>query len=83
MVRVRSEIVFLEIGHIGYQEIENFMLISKMQTCLCDKMSPPKKKKIKFEKNCFLFSSFNNFNWGGGIVSPGIEPGYIVFPSHK
>jgi hypothetical protein len=36
---------FLEIGHIGYQKIENFILISKMQTYLSDKM-PPKKVKI-------------------------------------
>jgi hypothetical protein len=59
---------FLEIGHIGYQKIENFMLNSKKQTCLGDKM-PPKKVKIKklfsnFAKSHF-FSFFNfNFFWG-------------------
>ena len=41
------KIFFLEIGHIGYQKIENFMLISKMQTYLFDKMPP---KKVKIEK---------------------------------
>jgi hypothetical protein len=39
----------LEIGHIGYQKIENCMLISKMQTYLSDKMLP-KKVKIKKQK---------------------------------
>ncbi len=60
---------FLEIGHIGYQKIQNFKLISKKQTCLGDKMPPPKKVKIKklfskFAKSHFL--SFFNFNffWG-------------------
>ncbi len=43
-------IFFLEIGHIGYQKIENFMLVSKKQTCLSDKM-PPKQLKLKNEKN--------------------------------
>jgi hypothetical protein len=40
---------FLEKGHIGYQKTKEFMLISKMQTFLCDKM-PPKKLKIKTKK---------------------------------
>jgi hypothetical protein len=40
---------FLEIGHIGYKKIENFMLISKIKTYLIDKM-PPKKVKIKKRK---------------------------------
>jgi hypothetical protein len=62
------KIFFLEIGQIGYQKIENFMLISKMQTYLSDKM-PPKKVKIKkrtklglskFRKQFFNF----NFFWG-------------------
>ncbi len=39
--------IFFEIGHIGYPKIENFMLISKTQTCLSDKMPPPPKKKFK------------------------------------
>ncbi len=59
---------FLEIGHIGYQKIENFKLILKKETFLSDKM-PPKKVKIKrlfskFAKSHFL--SFFNFNffWG-------------------
>jgi hypothetical protein len=43
------KIFFLEIGQIGYQKIENFMLISKIQTYLSDKM-PPKKVKIKKQK---------------------------------
>jgi hypothetical protein len=40
------EIFFFETGHIGFVKIENFMLISKMQTYLCGKM-PPKKVKMK------------------------------------
>ncbi len=40
-------VFFLEIGHIGNQKIENFMLISKMQTYLSDKMLP---KKVIIEK---------------------------------
>jgi hypothetical protein len=44
------KIFFLEIGHIGYQKIENFMLISKVQTYFSDKM-PPKKLKLKKGKN--------------------------------
>jgi hypothetical protein len=59
------KIFFLEKGHIGNQKIENFMLISKKQTCLSDKM-PPKKVKIKklfsnFAKSQFF--SFFNFNF--------------------
>jgi hypothetical protein len=38
---------FLEIGHVGYKKIENFMLISKIPTCLSDKMLP---KKVKIKK---------------------------------
>jgi hypothetical protein len=37
---------FFEKGHVGYQKIENFMLISKKQTYLIDKM-PSKKVEIK------------------------------------
>jgi hypothetical protein len=48
---------FLEIGHIGYQKIESFMLISKKQTCLSDKM-PPKK-----DPNKKLFTNFANSNF--------------------
>jgi hypothetical protein len=44
---------FLKIGHIGYQKIENFMLNSKKQTCLSDKMAP-KKVKIKKQKKMGL-----------------------------
>ncbi len=40
------KIFFLEIGHIGYQKVENFMLISKMQIYLSEK-GPPIKVKIK------------------------------------
>ncbi len=47
---MRGENFFLEIGHIGYQKIGNFMLISKKQTCLSEKM-PPKKLKLKNKKN--------------------------------
>jgi hypothetical protein len=59
---------FLEIGHIGYQKIENFMQISKKQTCLSDKMPP---KKVKIKKLCSKFAkshyfSFFNFNFFGG-----------------
>jgi hypothetical protein len=37
-------------SYLVFEKIENFMLISKMQTYLCDKM-PPKKLKLKNEKN--------------------------------
>jgi hypothetical protein len=62
------KIFFLEIGHMGYKKIENFMLISNKQTCLSDKM-PPQKVKIKklfskFAKSHFF--SFFNFNFFGG-----------------
>ncbi len=43
---LRGEFFFLEIDHMGYPKIENFMLISKMQTFNSDKM-PPKKLKLK------------------------------------
>ncbi len=59
---------FLEIGHIGYQKIENFMLISKMPTYLSDKM-PPKKVKIKKREKMGLSKfrkQFFNFNFFGG-----------------
>jgi hypothetical protein len=41
--------VFFVVGHIEYQKIENFMLISKIQSCLGDKMLP-KKLKLKNKK---------------------------------
>jgi hypothetical protein len=47
------KIFFLEIGQIGYQKIKNFMLISKMQTYLGDKM-PPKKVIIEKRKKMGL-----------------------------
>ncbi len=59
---------FLEIGHIGYQKIENFKLISKMQTYLGGKM-PPKKVKIKKRQKMRLSKfrkQFFNFNFAGG-----------------
>jgi hypothetical protein len=59
------KIIFLEIGHIGYQKIENFMLISKMQTYLGDKM-PPKKVIIKKRQKMGLSKfrkQFINFNF--------------------
>jgi hypothetical protein len=62
---------FLEIGHIGYQKIDNFMLISKMQTYLSDKM-PPKKVKIKKRKKWDLANLENSFlisTFLGGILS--------------
>ncbi len=62
---------FLEIGHIGYQKIEDFMLISKMQTYLSDKM-PPKKVKIKKRKKWDLANlefSFLILTFLGGILS--------------
>jgi hypothetical protein len=62
------KIFFLEIDHIGYQKIKNFILISKMQTYLCDKM-PPKKVKIKKRKKMGLSKfriPFFNFNFLGG-----------------
>jgi hypothetical protein len=61
------KIFFLEIGHIGYQKIENFMLISKVQTYLSNKM-PPKKVKIKNVKKMGLSKfgkQFFNFNFFG------------------
>jgi hypothetical protein len=62
------KIFFLEIGPIGYQKIENFMLISKMQAYLSDKM-PPKivkiKKRQKMELSKFR-KQFFNFNFFGG-----------------
>ncbi len=65
------KICFLEIGHIGYQKIENFMLISKLQTYLSDKM-PPKKIKIKKRKKWDLANlelSFLILTFMGGILS--------------
>jgi hypothetical protein len=62
---------FLEIDHIGYKKIKNFMLISKMQTYLSDKM-PPKKVKIKKRKKWDLASLENSFlllTFFGGILS--------------
>jgi hypothetical protein len=62
------KIFFLEIGHIGYQKIENFMLISKMQTYLSDKM-PPKKVIIVKRKKMGLGKirkQFFNYNFFGG-----------------
>jgi hypothetical protein len=50
---LRGENFFLEIGHIGFQKIGNFMLISKKQTCLSEKM-PQKKVKIKKRKKMGL-----------------------------
>jgi hypothetical protein len=61
----------LEIGHIGYQKIKNFMLISKMQTYLSDKMLP-KKVKIKKRKKWDLANlefSFFILTFLGGILS--------------
>jgi hypothetical protein len=63
---------FFEVDHMGYKKIKNFMLISKKQTCLSDKMSQ-KKVKIKklfsnFAKSClfrFLILTF----WGGHFVT--------------
>jgi hypothetical protein len=62
------KIFFLEIGHIGHQKIENFMLISKMQTYLSDKM-PPKKVIIENRKKMGLGKirkQFFNYNFLGG-----------------
>jgi hypothetical protein len=68
MALLRGENFFFEIGHIGYKKIKNFMLISKMQTCLSDKM-PPKKVKIKKRKKKGLSKIrkrffYYNFCWG-------------------
>jgi hypothetical protein len=65
------KIFFLEIGHIGFQKIENFMLISKMQTYLSDKMLP---KKVIIEKRkkwdlAKLENSFLIITFLGGILS--------------
>jgi hypothetical protein len=70
------KICLLEIGHTGYlKKIENFMLISKMQIYLSDKM-PPKKFKFKNEKNgteqnkktVFLIFNFGNFHLSEGLI---------------
>jgi hypothetical protein len=66
------KIFFLEMGHIGYQKIENFMLISKKKTCFSDKM-PPKKVKIKKQNKIGLSKirkQFFNFNFFGGFRGP-------------
>jgi hypothetical protein len=64
-----SDNFFFKIGHIGYKKIENFMLISKMQTNLCNKMLA-QKLKLKHEKNGTYsskirkqFLNFNFFGW--------------------
>jgi hypothetical protein len=44
------KIFFFEIGHIGYQKIENLYADFKMQTYLSDKMFP-KQVKIINQKN--------------------------------
>jgi hypothetical protein len=65
------KIFFLEIGHIGYKKIKNFMLISKLQTYHSDKM-PPKKVKIKKLKKLDLANLENSFlilTFLGGILS--------------
>jgi hypothetical protein len=52
---------FLEIGDIGHQNMENFMLISKMQTYLSNKMHPPPpKKKLKLKNNKWDFAKLKN-----------------------
>jgi hypothetical protein len=58
---------FFKIGHNGYKKIKNFMLISKMQTYLCDKM-PPNKVKIKKLKKWDIAKLENSIFlifWGG------------------
>ncbi len=64
------KICLLEIGHTGYfKKIENFMLISKMQIYLSDKM-PPKKLKFKNEKNGTEQNKKTVFfSFRGGILS--------------
>jgi hypothetical protein len=54
------KILFLQIGQYGYKKIQNFTLISKMFTYLCDKMHLKKVlgKKLFSEKNCPLKSAF-------------------------
>ncbi len=87
------KIFFLEKGHIGYQKIENFKLISKKQTCLSDKM-PPQKVKInklfsKFAKShFFLFFNFNFFwgafcHWGKFAILKSTERKKICYLSGK
>jgi hypothetical protein len=70
MALLKGEFFFFEIDHIGYQIIENFMLISKMQTYLSDKM-PPKKLKLKNAKMGLskIRKLFFNFKFWGGIFS--------------
>jgi hypothetical protein len=59
-VFLSGELFFLAIGHMGYQKIKDFVLNSKKQTCLSDKM-PPKKLKLKNPFFRFLILTF----WGG------------------
>ncbi len=70
MALLRGENSFFEIGHTGYKKIENFMLISKMQTYFSDKVPQKKLKWKKMKKwdlakleNSFLIV---NFFFGGG-----------------
>jgi hypothetical protein len=66
--------------HDGYQTTQNFMLISKMQTYLTDKMRPKRvmgqKRSPKFyevffgQKKWFLVLKKNSFS-------------FMTFPSHK
>jgi hypothetical protein len=76
------KIFFLEIGHIGFQKIKNFMLISKKQICLSDKM-PPKKVKIKKRKKMGISKirkQFFNFNffWGHFVTKTKLENSFLI-----
>jgi hypothetical protein len=53
---------------MGYKKIENFMLISKMLTYLCEKMPPQKVKIKKLKKMGFskIRKQFFNFKFFGG-----------------
>jgi hypothetical protein len=68
MALLRGEIFFYEIGHMGYKKIENFMVISKMQTWLSDLM-PTKKVKLKKMGLSKIRKRFFNFNFLEGILS--------------
>jgi hypothetical protein len=65
------KIFFLEIGHIGYKKIDNFMLILKCKLTLVTKC-PQKKLKLKNDKKWDLANLENSFlilTFLGGILS--------------
>ncbi len=75
MTNLIDKKVFPEIGHIGYKNVENFMLISKILICLGDKMLPQKFKIKKpflkvqtWHKVIMYFIETNGRFLSGGII---------------